>query len=77
MADVVIRRKKTGKVVAQVRVHLVGQNYTLNDDRLIEADAERDNFTFEIVPVSTLDAPFRSTNKNRHSEGKPRNNHEV
>ena len=69
MYSVVITHKQTGSVVAQVPVSLRGQNYTptpaeyhklawraATDDRLIEADADKDDYTFEIVNISMRDA---------------------
>lgn len=69
MHSVVITHKKTGKVVAQVPVSIRGQNYTPTadeyhakawsaaaDDRLIPADADKDDYTFEILNVSMRDA---------------------
>jgi hypothetical protein len=69
MYSVVITDKQTGKVAAQVPMSMRGQNYTPSpaeyhaeawraaiDDQLIEADADKDDYTFEIVNVSTRDA---------------------
>lgn len=69
MYSVVITEKKTGAVVAQVSVSLQGQNYTPSpdqyrarawriaiDDKLVAADADRDDYAFELVPVSMHDA---------------------
>lgn len=68
MYSVVIRERKSRAVVAQVRVSLGGQNYTPSpaeyhaeawrcavDDKLVAADADRDDYAFEIVPVSVHD----------------------
>jgi hypothetical protein len=65
MNRVVITHKKTGKVVAQVRIQVSGMNYTPSaaewhadawrvaiDDRLIPADADKNDYDLEIVPVS-------------------------
>jgi hypothetical protein len=76
MNSVVITHKKTGKVVAQVHINLRGQNYApspgeyhaeawriaTSEDRLIPPDADKDDYTFELVPVSIRDAfsPGRS-----------------
>jgi hypothetical protein len=69
MSSVVIRHKETGEFVAEVNVHVAGQNYTPSelqqyaqawriavDDRIVEADANKDDFTFEVVPVTVRDA---------------------
>jgi hypothetical protein len=70
MNSVVITHKQTGKVVAQIQVNIRGQNYTpspaeyhaeawriaTTEDRLIPADADKDDYAFEIVPVSIRDA---------------------
>jgi len=69
MNSVVIMRKKTGKVVAQVHLQVSGMNYTPSeaewradawrvaiDDRLVAKDADIHDYDFEIVPVSLRDA---------------------
>ena len=80
MYSVVITRKKTGKVVAQVQVQLSGMNYpptpaeyhaealkTAIDDKLVEANARKDDFNFEIVPVTLRDAFSHSQPKGKSS----------
>ena len=69
MSSVVITNKKTGEVVAEIRVNIHGQNYRPTpaqhheaawriavDDKLVEADADKDDYAFEVVPVSLHDA---------------------
>lgn len=67
MYSVAITHKQTGKSV-KIRAHIQGQNYTPSaaqyhaqawrdavKDGLIEADADKDDYTFEMVPVSIHD----------------------
>jgi len=68
MYSVVITHSETGKVVAQVRASLRGQNYTpipaqyraaawrtAINDKLVEPDADHADYDFELVPVSIRD----------------------
>jgi hypothetical protein len=65
MTSVVITEKHTGDLVAQIGTNIRGQNYIPSaaehhaqawriaiDDGLLPADADKDDYKFELVPVT-------------------------
>jgi hypothetical protein len=79
MYSVAISHKQTGQVV-HVRAHIKGQNYTPSaaeyhaqawkaavKDGLIEADANKDDYAFEMEPVSIRDVFSQAQPKGKSS----------